>query len=438
MRLTRRAAMLLPLAATGCETLDNWFGDKKVPLPGQRISIGQTQRGMAVDNPAKRTVTLPPERVDTAWLQSGGSPAHVPGNLGFGARLEPVWSAHIGASSGYRRRITATPVVGGGRVFAMDSDAVVSAYDQRNGARLWLLETELPHTRSTNLGGGLALDGDTLYVGTGLASLLALDAASGKIRWRKPLDQPARSAPTVTADRLFQSTLDEQLVAFAKSDGSQLWLYKGTPTPTAVLGPPSPAFAGGLVVAGFGSGDLICLTGLSGSVSWADELASQGRDPMLDFSTVTGLPVISDGNVYAAGMGGVLVCLDLRTGRRLWERDVTAEQSPWLAGDWLFVLTTDQTLGAIHRADGTVPWASQLPLFKNEKTKEGPIQWLGPLLAGGRLILVGSSREALMVDPLNGTILSRQKLPTQPIVAPVVADRTMFVVGKDATLVALR
>ncbi len=436
--LTRRAALLLPLAATGCETLDRWFGETKKPLVGTRIGIGGTQRGLKVDNAAGHTVTLPPETAEATWPQSGGTPAHAPGNPAFGGALQVAWSAKIGAPSGYRRRITATPVVGGGRVFAMDSDAVVSAYDQRTGAQLWRTVTELPKTRSTNLGGGVALDGDTLYASTGLMALLALDAATGKVRWRQALDSPARAAPTIAGDRLYVPTLAEQMIAVSKSDGSHQWTYQGTTTPTLVLGLPSPAFADDLLVGGFGTGDLVCLRALSGAVSWTDSLSSQGRDPLLDFSTITGLPVIADGSVYAAGMGGLFVSLDLRTGRRLWERDMAAWQSPWLAGDWLFVLTADQLLGAINRNDASVPWVTQLPLYKNEKDKKGPIDWYGPVLAGGRLILVGTSREALVVNPVNGAVIGRQPVPAESIVSPVVADRTLFMVGKDATLVALR
>ena len=437
-RLSRRAALLLPLAATGCKTLDDWFGDKKVPLAGTRIAIGGPQRGLKVDNAAGHAVALPPQTADSSWPQSGGTPAHAPGNPAFGPGLRTAWSTKIGTPGGYRRRITASPVVGGGRVYAMDADATVSACDQRSGARLWQTKTALKTDRSTNLGGGLALDGATLYASTGLGALLALDAGTGKITWRKRLDSPARAAPTVVDDRLYVPTLLEQVVAFAKGDGTRQWGYQGTNTPTSVLGLPSPAYADGLVVAGFGTGDLVCLRGATGSVSWSDGLASGiNRDPLLDFSTITGLPVIADGQVYAVGMGGLFVALDLRTGRRLWERDVTSNQTPWLAGDWLFVLTTEQLLGAVNRADGSVPWVTQLPLYRNQKAKQGPIDWIGPVLAGDRLILAGSHREALTVNPLTGAIMSSTRIPGVAAVPPVVADRTLFVVNEDATLVAL-
>lgn len=437
--MTRRAALLLPLAAAGCKTLDDWLGEKKTPLSGTRVPIGTVQRGLTVDNPADRPVSVPPQAANAAWPQSGGEPTHAPGNLAFDGRLDPVWRAGIGAGSGYRRKITATPVVGGGRVFAMDSNAVVSGYDQRTGARLWRTETAAADDDSTNVGGGIALDGNMLYAATGLADLLAMDCATGKIHWRQRLPAPARAAPTIVEDRLYFPTLDDKLLAVAKADGNRIWFYQAPEAATSMLGMPSPAYTEGLLVAGFGSGELVCLRAASGSASWSDGLAStRGRSSLLAFSAITGLPVIADGRVYAVGLGGLFVSLDLRTGRRLWEREVASQQTPWLAGDWLYVLTPDQILGAVNRIDGAVAWVTQLPLYRNEKAKEGPILWIGPVLAGDRLIVFGSNREALAVNPVTGAIAGRQDIPGAAAVPATVVDRTLFLVTDDATLLALR
>jgi outer membrane protein assembly factor BamB len=439
LRLSRRAAMLLPLAAAGCETLDDWLGEKKTPLPGTRIAVMAPARGLRIDNPPGRPVTVPPPAEDVAWMQAGGMPAHAPGNLALGLRLAPAWSAEIGAGGGYWEKLTATPVAGGGRVFAMDSDAVVSAFDGRSGGRLWRTETALPDDDSTNIGGGIALDGNTLYVATGRADLLALDAATGKPRWRQKLSAAARAAPTIAEGRLFVPTLDEQLLALATTDGGKQWSFQSPETPTSMLGLPSPAYADGLVVAGFGSGDLVCLRADSGAVTWTDGLASShGRASLLDFSAIHGLPVIDQGQVYAVGLGGLLVALDLRSGRRLWEREIASEQTPWLAGDWLFVVTPDQVLGAVNRTDGTVAWTAQLPQFENPKDKENPITWYGPVLGGGRLLLAGSGRALLEVNPATGATLATRDLPAPAALPPVVAGRTVFVVLDDGTLLALR
>ena len=104
-----------------------------------------------------------------------------------------AWRSGIGESGGYRRKIPAQPVVAGGRVFTMDRDAVVARLrPARPAAALWRTETRAPKDRSTNVGGGISVDGNTLYVATGRAEVLALDPATGAIRWRKTIDEPAR------------------------------------------------------------------------------------------------------------------------------------------------------------------------------------------------------------------------------------------------------
>ena len=437
--LTRRAALLLPLATAGCGMFDNWFGDTKKTLAGTRQSIMAASRGLQVDNPAGRPVTLPPPAVNADWPQAGGTPAHAMGHLAVRDTLAEAWSTPIGAGGGYRRKITARPVVSGTHVFAMDSNAVVSALDVRTGARAWQFETQPANGDSTNVGGGIAFDAGTLYASTGLAEVLALDANTGKLRWRKPLPTAARAAPTVADGRLYVATLDEQIVTLSATDGAKLWTYQGTVAQTAMLGLPSPAFAEGLVVAGFGSGDLACLRATSGTVSWTDSLASvHGRNSLVDLSAIRGMPVIIEARVYALGLGGLMVSLDLRSGRRLWERDIASQETIWAAGDWLFVLTEDQAVVAVNRQDGAIAWLTQLPRWGNEEKQEDPIRWVGPVLAGDRLVVAGSTKEALAISPYTGKILGTQTLSGAASLAPVVAQSTVFLVTDDGMLLALR
>ena len=70
---------------------------------------------------------------------------------------------------------------------------------------------------------------------------------------------------------------------------------------------------------------------------------------MADLSAIRGLPVIAEGRVYTIGLGGLLLANDARSGRRLWEREISGEDSPWAAGEWLFVISSEQQLGAINR-----------------------------------------------------------------------------------------
>ena len=138
--LTRRTALLAPLALGGCGLWDDWFGTKKTPLPGKREPILAGRRTLKVDEGVPKVV-LPPEVRNAAWPQAGGNPAHFMGHLAAGERLTEAWSANIGAGGGYRRKILAQPVAADGIVYVMDSDAVVSAFDVAGGGRVWRFDT---------------------------------------------------------------------------------------------------------------------------------------------------------------------------------------------------------------------------------------------------------------------------------------------------------
>jgi outer membrane protein assembly factor BamB len=437
---TRRAALLLSLTAlSGCSFFDNWFGSDKPPIPGKRLPVLAVRHGLDILPGAKPRVSLPTPAVNADWALAGGVPSHDMGHPGLPPSIAVRWSSDIGAGGDYRRKITAQPVILAGRVFTMDSDAVVSAYDVATGNRAWRLDTQADDDETTNVGGGIGADGTTVYAATGRADLVALDTATGKLSWRVKLPNAARSAPTIVGGSLFVLTIDDQLIALSTKDGKTLWSYQAGASDTTVLGLPAPAVADGLVVAGFGSGELIAFRAAGGTVAWSDSIAAaNGRNSLTDLSTIRGRPVIKDGRVYAIGLGGLLVAMDLRTGRRLWEREIASEESPVIAGDWIFLMSTDSQVAALSRADGTVVWVTQLDQYENMEKHRDPIHWIGPVLAGDRLVVCGSDESALALSPYTGAILGKQSLSAVPSLAPVVAGGTLYMVTDDATLSAFR
>jgi outer membrane protein assembly factor BamB len=436
--VTRRSALFAPLALAGCGLWDDWFGSHKTPLPGKREPILGGRRTLEVDEGTPK-VELPPAVRNAAWPQAGGNPAHFMGHLAASDRLTEAWSVSIGAGGGYRRKIMAQPVLADGIIYVMDSKAVVSAFDIARGSRVWRTDSKDEDDDSTNVGGGLTLDQGTLYAVNGLAELVALDAAKGTVRWRSKFGAPTRSAPTVVEGRLFVTTIEDRLLALAADDGRQLWSHQAANPTTSILGRPAPAYSTGLVVGGFGSGELATMRADSGSVVWTDTLATAIRSGSLaDFAVIRGLPVIGDGRVYAMSLGGLTVAIDLPTGRRLWEREAAGEDSPWAAGSWLFVISLEQKMAALNRDDGRVSWVTQLPRWENPEKQEDAIIWYGPLLVSDRLVVAGTNHEALAVSPYTGEILGRQDLSGAASLGPIVADGTVFVVTDDGRLLALR
>ena len=441
--LTRRAALLGGAGLlAGCESLtdtfDSLFGEKKVPLRGDRIPALSAERPVGVDAGAVRPVVLPPAVANPEWAQAGGLPSHAPGHLALGAGLTTAWSSDAGAGSGYRRRLIGAPVIGGGTAYAIDAFGEVTAFDVANGRRRWSFDSRPAKEADGALGAGAALEGGTLYLATGLAEVIAVDPADGKPRWRVGLPAPARGAPTVVGGRIFVSTTENQLIALSVEDGRRLWVYRGTPTITMALGLPSPAVEGDVVVAGFGSGELAALRASDGRAIWSESLASSRGGGLADIAAITALPVIERGRVIAGGLGGLTIAVDLRSGRRLWEREVGMAETPAVAGDWVFLLSTAADLMCLGRDDGRVRWITPMGRFRDAARKRDPITWAAPILAGGRLLLAGTHGQMAEVNPADGEVTGRVRLPAGVALQPAVADRMLYLLTESASLVAMR
>jgi outer membrane protein assembly factor BamB len=142
--------------------------------------------------------------------------------------------------------------------------------------------------------------------------------------------------------------------------------------------------------------------------------------------------------VFAIGAGGRMVALDLVSGQRMWELNISGLSTPWVAGDWVFAVTGDAKLICVYRQNGHVRWISQLPQYANAKKKKGTVSYSGPVLAGGRLIVTGSSGAVIQVDPATGGFKSQTQIKAPISLPPVVANSTLYVLDDQARLTAFR
>jgi len=436
---TRRGALLGAAGLLGgCETIDNIFGEKRPPFPGERLPVVTLpERTLEADAAAQATsVVLPPPSPRADWPQAGGDAAHAGGHPALGATLSQAWRSGFGSGTGYRQRLLAGPVAGAGSAYAADAFGEVSAFDLATGGRRWRMDSRREGDRTGTLGAGVALGGETLYVATGLAELLALNVADGSVRWRVDLPAPARGAPTVADGRVLVPTVSSQLIAHAVDDGRRLWTHRAAAVTTLPLGLPAPAVEGETVVAGFPSGELFALRATDGRVLWSETLAVAGSITLADISGVRAAPVVSGGRVIALGVGGLGICVDLRSGRRLWEQETAGTEAPWVAGEWVFLTNESGQVAAIGRDSGQVRWATSLrPAPRGSRPAER-IGLSSPVLAGGRL-LVGTSRgELVSIDPGSGAVTGRTSLPGPLTLQPIVAGNLLLAATDDATLLA--
>lgn len=434
-------ALLLVAGLGGCSTVSGWFTkDKPPPLPGDRISVLLNQRTLVADPElADVQILLPAPEANKDWPQSGGYPNHAMHHLLIPENITKAWSVDIGSGSSGDKRFSSPPVIADGKVFVVDSSSVVSAYAASDGSRLWKNDLTPDEEDEGHISGGVAYEKGRLYVSTGFAQVIALDANTGTEIWRQKVSGPARAAPTIRNGRVFVVTVDNRLFAINAETGKALWTHTGISETASLLGSASPAVSGDIVVVPYTSGELVALKASSGRVLWQDTLITIKRtDVISNLAHIRGLPVIDRGRVIAISHGGIMAALDLRTGRRLWQKGIGGLESPWVAGDYIFVITNDAEITAISRKDGRIHWVRALPRYEDIETQEDPIIWTGPILASNRLIVAGSHGLAMSISPYTGRILGTVEMPDGVSVPPVAAGGTVYFLANDAELVAYR
>lgn len=435
------ALALVAIALGACDTAKSIFADSsKTKLTGKRISVLNLEHNLKPDPQLNALqISVPRPYDNNAWPDAGGFPDHAMYHLSLGDKLERVWKANAGDGASRYGRVVAQPVVANGRIFTMDAQDIVTAFDEKNGDRLWRFDPQPKDADDATYGGGVAVSDNRLFVGTGYGQVLALDPATGKEIWRVDVAAPIHSSPTVAAGRVFVVTVDNELDVLAADDGRKLWTHNGLPEPAGLAGGASPAVAGDVAVVPYSSGEIYALRIENGRPLWNDSLAAaQPVGALSSLADIRGAPVIDRDRVLAISHSGLMVSIDLRTGDRIWEQALGGVHAPWVAGDFIYVLSADSELVCLTRVDGRVRWARGLPQWQNESRKKDPIFWSGPILAGDRLIVISSEGEAISVSPYTGEALGRADFPDGVFVNPVVADKTLYVLTDEADLIALR
>lgn len=114
--------------------------EREVRLPGTRLdarAVGSPDGPAMADPVATGTaLSLPGARANAEWTHRAASASHNSGHVALSGGLQLLFAAPIGQPSDKRHRISADPIVAGGRIFTLDSHAMVTA-TALSGGRTW-------------------------------------------------------------------------------------------------------------------------------------------------------------------------------------------------------------------------------------------------------------------------------------------------------------
>ena len=241
------------------------------------------------------------------------------------------------------------PVAGYGLLYEESFDGRVHALDPKTGTSQWGYYSHRCGWASPALGGGLVF---ATFMGTSNCAqaklsgglLVALDARTGRIRWRRHIDD-SESSPLLAHGTLYFGDTDGRVFAYSAAAGKELWSYD---TGAPVKG--SPVFAHGRLFIGNYGGTFYALDAHTGHQIW--HTGGHGN-------FYAGASVV-DGRVYVGSIDGHVYAFSARTGTQIW--------SPFGTGGYVYASTAvwrgivlvgsyDHNFYAINGASGTERWS---------------------------------------------------------------------------------
>jgi len=275
------------------------------------------------------------------------------------------WNREYPAEAGPKNKLncyaSSTPAVDRDRLYvcwATPQHHVVLALDRQSGKEIWRYELG-PFAAEHGFGASPIVYRESLIVTNdqnGESSIVALDCATGKVRWKAPrraeraaYSTPCLFQPAAGPDQLIVTSSANGFSSFDPADGKLNWelpLFRNR-----VVG--SPLVAAGLVLASSG-------TGGAGRQMFAvrpgDPL--HGTPPEKVFELTKTLPYVptsvSDGRLtFLFGDQGVITCIKAATGKQVWQERLEAKffGSPVRVGQRLYCIARDGRMIVLAAAD---------------------------------------------------------------------------------------
>jgi outer membrane protein assembly factor BamB len=332
------------------------------------------------------------------------------------------WSKSIGDGQGdglYK----ITPVLVGDLLYVASADGDVLALNAGTGKVQWKTNLDLP------LSGGVGFYDGSLFVGAANGLVLRLDAANGSERWRASVSGEVLSAPQGNGDLVAAQTYDGKLIAFDYETGERRWAHLSDVPVLTLRGTSTPIILGQLVIAGFADGKVLAIDQNSGNVAWEARIAiPQGRSEIERIVDIDGSMMLQGAELYVASYQGRVAAVDPRTGRKIWQRNVSSVSGVSVGFGNVYTADQDGTISAFLRNGQGIRWQN-IELGYRGLSRPTPVS--------SYLAVVDFEGYLHILSQVDGEILGRTRADGDGARADMIASgNTLYVYGNGGKLAA--
>lgn len=232
--------------------------------------------------------------------------------------VRKLWSVGVGNGQGgglYRLQ----PVLDGDTLYVAAANGEVRAIGREDGRTLWKQKLDV------ELSGGVGHYEDSLYLGGSDGEVLRLATDDGELLWQASVSGEVLAAPQGDGDVVIVQSYDGKLYGLNHETGERRWRYDSDVPVLTIRGTSTPILRDGVAYAGFASGRVLAFDADNGATLWEARIAiPQGRSEIERIVDVDGAMALSGTELYVASYQGRISALDIRTGRRIWQRNVSS------------------------------------------------------------------------------------------------------------------
>jgi outer membrane protein assembly factor BamB len=367
--------------------------------------------------------TLTELRSDLSDKVFGREPPNPPAEL---EEISPTYNAKIDWSSnaGKTEKYDYTPALDSSAVYVANAEGEIAKLDAVNGRQLWRLDIGEP------ISGGIGIGAGVLLVGSNKGNVHAYDTA-GKALWKAKVSSEILSVPRYFDGLVIVRTGDNHIFGLDAADGSRKWVYERISPALTLRSSVGLVIDGGAVYAGFAGGKMVAIRADNGKLLWEATVAQpKGVTEIERIADITSLPVVVGPIVYAVAYQGKIAAVDRRSGKVLWNRDISSYSGLNVEDTRIFV---SHTLGAVYSLDyetGKTFWR-QGALANRRLTAPLPM---------GNLIAVGDLEGYVhFLTRDEGKFAARIKLDSNPVMSLVSGSSTTQLIAetRDGGLYAI-
>ena len=431
----------LTLLLSACT--EKYIGEKKnknIP-EGKRIPVVEIKESFIPKKDEKiKNIVLPKPQPIDEWPMPGGIAHHSVQHIASKAVFDISYKTSIGMGSSYRDKLLGDPIAVNDKIYTVDVNAVVTETDISTGKILWSKRLEpLFSTMGHVLQGvGVSYDDGKLFVALGSGEIQAINIETKEPVWKKMLPTPLRSAPLAYGGRIYAQSADNKVTAMSSFNGDILWSHDFGAEGAVIMGVPSPVADMGVVVFGLSVGEVVALRSDTGSFLWRSSVSGAATFGALeDMRDIKGRIIIDNNKVYVTSNFKTAV-LNLKDGAVIWEKDIASLNNPVLAGDYLFLVTTDNYLLTVLEKNGETIAGIKLPLYEDEEDKTGRIFWTGPLLVEDKLVVANNYGKMRIYSPYTGKLEKETDIGEPVSIAMIVIKDNVIVLGDRGNLAVFK